>query len=790
MSDDPTAAKEKLIADALAEFLDQRAAGVNFDIDEFCRRYPALEPDLREELDTLVDADSAPTPPDSSAPQKLSGYKILKIIGAGGMGCVYLADDQALGRQVAIKTLNARYAGNSTLTERFMREARAMAKRSHPNIVRIYSLGPPSEPPHFVMEYLEGAPLTDASRALPFPQKVELLLKVARAVGFLHQNQTIHRDLKPANILVGSDLEPKLLDFGLALQVDDSDQRLTIPGEIMGTPNYFSPEHTRGIALDARSDVFSLGTIFYEMLTGALPFSSTGVREQAAQIREQDPVPPRRLNESIRGELQNICLKALEKDPKERYASANEMADDLERYLAGEPILAFPASYARMMAGKIEQHLRELDGWRRDRILTEYEYDAFRKGYGRLIERDDAWIMQVRRLSLSQVSLYLGAWVLVVGAALLVLFRYASLRGTPAVLVAALATAPVAILGVRWWKPGRYRIAVAYLLAFCLLLPILLLIAMGEYGWFATFTQGKRNLELVARFRFFRPTTNLQLWWSIALSLPAAYGLRRFTKSPVFSLVLSLLLALLCIVTLLLSGMLEWLGNDPGKVYFYLIPCAALFLLLGQVLERFNQASDSRYFYSFGVGFTLIALSGVALFHEPYAAWLKSTFPWTRGQIEYLFIVNAVIYFLLQVISERFSLPQMRLVARSFRFVIPGHVMTSLLLLGIEASDRWHQKPHAAGDRFEARFFEVLLPLVASAFVFGSIPRQMKNFLVTGLIFLAIGIVRLQHDLFRDQALWPVTLLLAGIALMLAAAKYTPLKIALTRVLRLPRKTR
>jgi hypothetical protein len=240
-------------------------------------------------------------------------------------------------------------------------------------------------------------------------------------------------------------------------------------------------------------------------------------------------------------------------------------------------------------------------------------------------------------------------------------------------------------------------------------------------------------------------------------------------------------------VTLLLSGMLEWLEHDPGKVYFYLIPCAALFLLLGQVLERFDQVSDSRYFYLFGVAFTLIALSGVALFHEPYAAWLKSTFAWTHGQIEYLFIINALIYFLLQVISERFSLPQMRLVARSFRFVIPGHVMTSLLLLGIEASDRWHKEPHAGGDRLEARFLEVLLPLVACAFVFGSIPRQMKNFFVTGLVFLAIGIVRLQHDLFKDRALWPVTLLLVGLILMLAAAKYTPLKIALTRVLRLPR---
>jgi hypothetical protein len=145
--------------------------------------------------------------------------------------------------------------------------------------------------------------------------------------------------------------------------------------------------------------------------------------------------------------------------------------------------------------------------------------------------------------------------------------------------------------------------------------------------------------------------------------------------------------------------------------------------------------------------------------------------------VEYFFIFNAGIYFLLQVISERFSLPQMRIVARSFRFVIPGHVMTSLLLLGLSASA-------LANNRFEARVFEVLLPLVACLFIFGSIHRQMKNFFATGLLFLAIGIVRLQHDLFKDRALWPIALLGIGIALMFAAAQYAPLKIGLIRLFR------
>src|SRR5262249_43980689 len=155
-----------------------------------------------------------------------------------------------------------------------------------------------------------------------------------------------------------------------------------------------------------------------------------------------EPAPPRRINSAIPGELQNICLKALEKDPSQRYQSAREMAEDLARFLAGEPVLALPSSYARMIAGKVEQHVRELSGWREDHILSEQEYDSFRRLYDRLIDREDAWIMEVRRLSLSQVSLYLGGWLLVAGAALIVLFRYAELSGAAPLVVVSAATGP------------------------------------------------------------------------------------------------------------------------------------------------------------------------------------------------------------------------------------------------------------------------------------------------------------------------------------------------------------
>jgi len=746
--------REQLLAEALADLLDRKVT----------QTIPA---ELAADWSALAEIDRAVDP--AALPEKLSGHKIVAEIGSGGMGRVLLAVDHALGRKVAIKTLAPRYADDAQLQARFMGEARALARVTHPHIVRIYNLGPAGEPPHFVMEYLEGAPLTRAAAALTFPQRAELMRKVVLAADFLHMQGIIHRDLKPGNILVGADLEPKLLDFGLALDLE-AHQRLSKIGEVAGTPEYLSPEQAAGNHLDARSDVFTLGAILYELLTGTAPFRGDNTGDLLRRIREEDPQLPRRIEPSIPKDLQNICLKALEKAPAQRYASAREMADDLRRYLAGEPVLAEPAAYSRLIAGQVSQHLRDLKSWRHDQIVSEAEYDALRKRYERLVERDDAWIMEVRRLTLPQVTLYFGAWILAVGAALLTFFPFPRLAGALAIAVAWAATLPTAWIGVRTWRSGYYRVAIAYLLAFCLLAPVAMLVTLEEAHLATALTHGQVNLELFHRLEFAKQATNAQLWWALLAGLPICWWLRRFTRAPVFSLMFAATSALLCLATLLRLGLLDCLDRDSGRFYLHLIPCAILFMAAGFVFERLRMPDDSRYFYPFAVAFTLAALSGVAVYHEPWAKWIEAAAPWTRGQIEYLFILNAGIYFLLDRICEGFSSPQVRTVGKSFRFVIPGHVMTSTLLLGLSADSLTEQ-----------RVFEWLLPAVACIFVFASIPRQMKNFLVSGLVFLAIGIYRLQQEVFPNRAWWPILLLLTGLGLMLAAANYAALRVTLAK---------
>lgn len=757
---------EQQLAEALARFLDHRIPA------------PA---DLHAEMETLAHIDSLLDDPGAGAPASLSGHPILSKIGSGGMGVVYLARDERLGRDVAIKTLSPRYAHSPELTARFLREARTMAQMAHPNIARIYSLGAPGEPPHFVMELLKGAPLTTASAKLSFHQKAELMDKVVLAVAFLHEHGVLHRDLKPDNVLVDLDLEPKLLDFGLSIDAADP-FRLSQPGDIAGTPHYLSPEQTRGANIDQRSDVFALGVLLYELLTGHVPFEGSTASELIERIRTQEPIVPARRNAAIPRDLQNICLKALEKDPRHRYLSARAMAEDLERFLAGESVLADPEAYSRLMSAQIAQHLNDLEGWRADGIISPAEHDALRGRYDRLIDREDAWIMDARRLTLPQVSLYLGAWILTTAAALLTIFRYPGLGPAPASAMALSSVAPAAWFGIDAWKRGRFRVALAFLLGVTLLLPLAAAVLLNEFGYASTLTQGRKDLELFDALDLSRQTTNAQIWWALLAGLPACLWLRRFTRASVFTLAAASLTALLCLATLLRLGLLEWLDKDPGRVYLHLLPFAVLFLAAGFLLESRRKFDDSRYVYPFAVVFTWAALTGLAAFHEPYAHWLRAAAPWTRGQHEYLFLLNAGIYLALDQICERLATPQLRAVGKAFRFVLPGHILTSLLLLGLHAED--------AKRASEASLFEWLLPIAACAFVFGSIPRQMKNFFASGLLFLAIGIVRLQRHTFRDQALWPLLLLAAGLGLMLAAAHYAPLRLALRRFLRFEKKSR
>jgi serine/threonine-protein kinase len=267
-------------------------------------------------------------------------YRIQRKLGAGGMADVYLAEDQELGRRVAIKILNGRHANDDQFIERFRREAKNAAALNHPNIVSIYDRGEAEDTYYIAMEFLDGRTLKElivGRGAAPLNVAVEYARQILSALRFAHRHGIVHRDIKPHNVLVDGDGRVKVTDFGIARA---GTSQMTETGSIVGTAQYLSPEQARGGEVDPRSDLYSLGIVLYELLTGKTPFDGETPVEIAMKHLSTTPKPPSKLRSEVPRELDMVVLRALAKNPDDRYQSADEMEADLERVARGARVSA------------------------------------------------------------------------------------------------------------------------------------------------------------------------------------------------------------------------------------------------------------------------------------------------------------------------------------------------------------------------------------------------------------------------------------------------------------------
>jgi beta-lactam-binding protein with PASTA domain/predicted Ser/Thr protein kinase len=273
-------------------------------------------------------------------------YRIMRKLGSGGMADVYLAEDEELGRRVAIKILNDRHANDDSFVERFRREAKNAAGLSHPNIVSIYDRGEAEGTYYIAMEYLDGRSLKElvvARGPLPIPDAIEATRQVLGALRFAHRKGVVHRDIKPHNVMADADGRLKVTDFGIARA---GVSQMTEAGSIIGTAQYLSPEQARGAAVDQRSDLYSIGIVLYEMLTGQVPFTGESPVEIAMKHLSDTPRPPSMLRPEIPPDLDMVVLRSLAKRPEDRFQTAEEMDEELQRVAAGAGVTAETADAA------------------------------------------------------------------------------------------------------------------------------------------------------------------------------------------------------------------------------------------------------------------------------------------------------------------------------------------------------------------------------------------------------------------------------------------------------------
>jgi len=354
---------------ALAEYLRRRDSGERVDREDFIANHGNVESKLREyfdaadEVELLIgdDLERSPTQ-DHRFPRRFGDFELLGEIARGGRGVVYRALQISLNRLVAVKMILQGHLAARADIERFWSEARAVARLQHPNIVAIYDVGEHDGQQFFSMELINGQSLADLVRDRPLPSRTAAgyAAVVAHAIQYAHEQGLLHRDLKPSNILVNSMDHVKVTDFGFAKHLQSAVSQ-TITGQVLGTPSYMPPEQALGEhdSLGPECDVYSIGAVLYELLTGHPPFRAESTLETLRQVIESEAPSARTINSSVPRDLDTISLKCLSKNPSHRYGSARELADDLERFIHDKPIVARPPS----ISGRVWRWSRRNRGW-------------------------------------------------------------------------------------------------------------------------------------------------------------------------------------------------------------------------------------------------------------------------------------------------------------------------------------------------------------------------------------------------------------------------------------------
>jgi hypothetical protein len=683
-------------------------------------------------------------------------YEILDTLGGGGGGVVFKARDLKLQRFVAIKCLASpdQTIGGPDRLAAALQEARLLATINHPNICALYAVCESPGIPFIVMEFVDGVPITQAAAGLPIGQQIELFSDLLRGVAELHRRNLVHRDLKPPNVLVDRQRRVKIVDFGISRPADSGPSDYS-----QGTPAYLAPEQSLGQPARRTADVFSLGVIFFELLTGQRPFDAPTLAKLLSAVAHADPPLPRSLREEIPGAVQAICLTALEKDPALRYASAGEFLADIDRYASGEAVWANPTLLASALEHGIERHEADIRRWQKDRLITARECDYFLDKYGRLREREAFWILDSRRISFSQVMLHLGCWACAVAAFLMLAFPWEHIGVARPILPVTLLAILLAAGGLLWRQRNR-RIAIVLLMGGAITIPIAVATALDYFNLLAG---GNSDDDLLGDL-----LTNRQLIVATLAWLAASLFLWRRTETAAFAILCGLAALAVATAAFGLRGMLPSIKENHIDIVagWYLTPGVAFIVVAVLWDVIFRRPAFAAPFYILGVAVLVLALTLIAYF-GPTLQWLRWLGPAddsNRGdQIKYSFMINGGLYLIAGLLADRLGgSAWLRRISTFLFWLAPSHLLVPLMRL----------ENHWPIEQSSWTVAELLLPVGALVFIFSSVPKQMKPFFFSGMLYAAISVQRMTARHFEDQFAWPVSLAILGLSMALIAWRW------------------
>ncbi len=725
------------------------------EIERFIGQLPAaIRDEVRERIQAglhvrqLRGQAARPTTESGETPPHIPGFRIERQLGQGGLGVVYAAHDEKLNRQVAIKVLRRR--ADEPLRRRLVAEARHAAAIADPAVVTIYSVLDEADPPAIVMEWVDGYPLDRFAAALTFEQKARLLREVARGLAVAHQRQLIHRDLKPDNVIVGPDLQPHILDFGLALTLEEAAR---LGGGFEGTPLYASPEQAMGKPLTPASDVFSFGSLMFKVLTGKAPFAGESISQVLEAITRTSPPFLRDVAVGVPEDLQAICLACLAWQPTDR-PRAETVALELGRFLGGEPVRLKPQLYDDLLRRTISEHANQTQLWQSQGIISREERDALEIVHRRLLADEDHWIIDARRITPLQTMLSAATWLTVVATVLLVWLLRNELAAPGRWLLPGFFAGALLAAGSVARRSKENLAAATFLAGAAMALAPAMLALLAELGWFAAAPQGIAQL-------FPDSFSNLQVLVASVTALGVSiFGLARL-KMTGFAWTTAALAAA-SYVSLLLP--FNWLEQDPELQALWCLPLGGLVF----VALAFEQAGRVRWTLPFHlialgvvvVGLDVIALSGPTLELLGVTAERWSYFDADR-QAAFSIVLNGVFFLGLMLVTERSASLDLRRASKWLEVLAIVHTISALF-------------GNALAHRTDPLVrYDVWIYLVAALGFAGLAPfRSRWRMLVGGLLACGLGSYLLVDLGLVARKPFVIGLGLTGLAAALGAFLY------------------